>query len=257
MALKKALLFLLLVALAGVPVHAEEITVAAAADLNYAMKDLAAQFQQKTGNKVALSFGASGNIYSQIQSGAPYDLFFSADAEYPKKLADAGKIDKASVRTYALGHLVLWIPNSSQLDLQKLKMDVLLQPSVQKIAIANPEHAPYGRAAVAALEHFQLKGLVSDRFVLGENVSQAAQFVQSGNAQAGLIAESLALSPPMKSAGSFWEVPADSYPEIQQVVGIVTSSKRKQAAQAFVDFVTSAEGAKILQQYGFGIPAHP
>ncbi len=257
MALKKALLFLILVSLTGVPVHAEEIRVAAAADLNYAMKDLAAQFQQKTGNTVALSFGSSGNFYAQIQNGAPYDLFFSADAEYPKKLADAGKIDKTSLGIYALGHLVLWIPNSSQLDLQKLKMDVLLQPSVQKIAIANPEHAPYGRAAVAALQHFQLKGLVSDKFVLGENISQAAQFVQSGNAQAGLIAESLALSPAMKSAGRFWEVPADSYPEIQQAVGILSSSKRKQTAQAFLDFIISPEGAKILQQYGFGLPAHP
>jgi molybdate transport system substrate-binding protein len=254
---KKALLFLLLVSLTGVSLRAEQITVAAAADLNYAMKDLAAQFQQKTGNQVALSFGASGNLYSQIQSGAPYDLFFSADSEYPKKLADAGKIDKASLRTYAVGHLVLWIPNSSKLDLQKLKMDILLQPSVQKIAIANPEHAPYGKAAVAALEHCQVKGLVSDKFVLGENISQAAQFVQSGNAQAGLIAESLALSPPMKSAGRFWQVPPDSYPEIQQTVGILTSSKHKQVAQAFLDFINSAEGAKILQQYGFGLPAHP
>ncbi len=257
MALKKALLLLILISVTGLALRAEEIRVAAAADLNYAMRDLAAQFQQKTGNTVALSFGSSGNVYAQIQSGAPYDLFFSADAEYPKKLADAGKIDRASVRTYAVGHLVLWIPSSSQLDLQKLKMDVLLQPSVQKVAIANPEHAPYGRAAVAALEHFQLKGLVSDKFVLGENVSQAAQFVQSGNAQAGLIAESLALSPPMKNAGRFWEVPLESYPEIQQAAGIVTSSKHKQAAQAFIDFVTSAEGAKILQQYGFGLPAHP
>ena len=110
---------------------------------------------------------------------------------------------------------------------------------------------------MAALQHFQLKGLVSDKFVLGENISQAAQFVQSGNAQAGLIAESLALSPAMKSAGSFWDVPADSYPEIQQVVGILTSSKHKQTAQAFIDFITSPRGAKILQQYGFGLPAHP
>ena len=257
MMLKKALLFLVIVALSGIPVRADEIRVAAAADLNYAMKDLAAQFQQKTGNTVALSFGSSGNFYAQIQSGAPYDLFFSADTEYPKKLADAGKIDKAWVRTYALGHLVLWIPNSSKLNLQKLKMDVLLQPSVKKIAIANPDHAPYGQAAVAALEHFQLKGLVSDKFVLGENISQAAQFVQSGNAQAGLIAESLALSPAMKSAGRFWELPADSYPEIEQAAGVLSSSKHKQAAQAFLDFVASPEGTKILQQYGFGLPAHP
>ncbi len=257
MSLKKILLFLLVVSMLALPAVAEEITVAAAADLNYAMKDLAAQFQQKTGNKVSLSFGASGNFYSQIQGGAPFDAFFSADADYPQKLAAAGKVDKGSVRTYALGHLVLWIPNSSTLDLLKLKMDVLLDPSVRKIAIANPEHAPYGRAAIAALEHYQFKGLLDDKLVLGENVSQAAQFVQSGNAQAGLIAESLAMSPPMKSAGRFWELSADSYPEIQQAAGILTSSKRKATAQAFVDFVTSPEGARILQQYGFGIPSRP
>ena len=114
MALKKTLLYLVALGLTCVPICAQGITVAAAADLNYAMKDLAAGFQQKTGNKVALSFGSSGNIYSQILSGAPYDVFFSADAEYPKKLADAGKIDKASVRTYALGHLVLWIEGAAE-----------------------------------------------------------------------------------------------------------------------------------------------
>ena len=122
-------------------------SVAALADLTYAMKDLAGQFQKKTGNTVTLSFGASGNFYSQITSGAPYDLFFSADSEYLAKLAAAGKIDKASVREYAMGALVLWVANSSGLDLQKLKMDALLDPSVKKIAIANPDHAPYGRAA--------------------------------------------------------------------------------------------------------------
>jgi molybdate transport system substrate-binding protein len=257
MAAKRLLVILLLVCLSGIHARAQQLTVAAAADLNYVMKDLAARFQQNTGNTVALSFGASGNIYSQIQSGAPYDMFFSADAEYPRKLADGGKIDRSSLRTYAVGHLVLWTPNSSQFDLQKLKMDVLLQPSVKKIAIANPEHAPYGRAAVAALEHFQLKGLVNDKLVFGENISQAAQFVQSGNAQAGLIAESLAVSPAMKSTGRFWEVPADSYPEIQQNAGVLTSSKQKQLAQAFLAFVTSPEGVRILQQYGFGLPAHP
>ena len=249
-----ALLLLVLVVLASF-VAAEDIAVAAAADLGFAMKELAARYQQKSGTKASLSFGASGNFYSQIQSGAPYDLFFSADAEYPKKLAAGGFVEKTSLRTYAVGHLVLWIPNSSKLDLQQLKMDVLVQPSVQKVAIANPDHAPYGRAAMAALEHFGLKGLVSDKLVLGENVSQAAQFVQSGNAQAGLIPLSLAMSPVMKASGTYWELPADAYPEIEQAVAILTSSKHKQAAQAFVDFVTSPEGAAVLRQYGFALPA--
>jgi len=236
---------------------AEEITVAAAADLNYAMKDLAARFEQKTGNKVELSFGASGNFYSQIESGAGYDLFFSADAEYPRKLAVAGRIDSISLRPYAVGHLVLWAPNSSGLDPQKLKMDLLLQPAVLKIAIANPEHAPYGRAALAALEHFGLKEKVARKLVFGENVSQAAQFVQSGNAQAGLIPLSLAVSPAMKDAGRYWELPTDAYPAIQQVAGILLSSKHKRTAQAFVDFIRSPEGAILLKQYGFGAPAQP
>jgi len=253
--MKRLLTLLLLFTSVAALAHAEEITVAAAADLTYAMKDLAGQFQKKTGNTVTLSFGASGNFYSQITSGAPYDLFFSADSEYLAKLAAAGKIDKASVREYAMGALVLWVANSSGLDLQKLKMDALLDPSVKKIAIANPDHAPYGRAAMAALEHFQLKALVKDKLVLGENISQAAQFVQSGNAQAGLIAESLALSPTMKSAGKFWVVPSESYPAIMQSAGILTSSKRKETAQKFIEFVTSPEGAKILAQYGFGTPS--
>jgi molybdate transport system substrate-binding protein len=235
---------------------AEDLTVAAAADLNYAMKDIASRFEQKTGDKVKLSFGASGTFYSQIQSGAPFDLFFSADAEYPKKLAAAGVMDGFSLRTYAVGHLVLWVPKSSGLDPQKLKANLLLEAAVQKIAIANPEHAPYGRAAMAALQTLGLKDKVGNKLVLGESVSQAAQFVQSGNAQAGLIPLSLAISPTMKDAGSYWEIPSGDYPEIDQGAGIVSSSKHKVAAQAFLDFVASPEGGAILRQYGFALPSH-
>ncbi len=235
---------------------ADEITVAAAADLNYALKDLASRFEQKTGNKVNLSFGASGNFYSQIQSGAPFDLFFSADADYPKKLAEAKLVDAASVRTYAIGHLVLWVPISSPLDPQKLKMDLLTQPAVHRIAIANPQHAPYGKAAMAALQHYGMWDKLASKLVLGENISQTAQFVQSGNAQAGLIALSLAKSAAMKDAGKYWELPPDSYPEIQQAVAVVSSSKHKATAQAFIDFIGSAQGAAILEQYGFAVPPH-
>jgi molybdate transport system substrate-binding protein len=235
-------------------VGAEEITVAAAADLNYALRDIAKGFTATTGTQVKLSFGSSGNFYSQIANGAPYDLFFSADSEYPKKLANSGRIDSSSLRTYAIGHLVLWVANSSSLDPQTLKMDLLTSDAVQRIAIANPQHAPYGRAAMAALEHFGLKDKLSPKLVMGENISQAAQFVQSGNAQAGLIALSLALSPAMREAGKYWELPADSYPELKQVAGVVSASKSKPAAQAFLNYVTSAEGRAILQQYGFHTP---
>jgi molybdate transport system substrate-binding protein len=248
-------LALLLAVWLGTFAVAEDLTVAAAADLNYAMKDMASRFEQKTGAKVKLSFGASGNFYSQIQSGAPFDLFFSADAEYPEKLAAAGAMDGSSLRTYAVGHLVLWVPKSSGLDPQNLKANLLLEAAIQKIAIANPEHAPYGRAAMAALQTLGLKNKVRDKLVLGENVSQAAQFVQSGNAQAGLMPLSLAISPPMKDAGSYWEIPAEDYPEIDQEAGIVSSSKHKASAQAFLDFVASPVGGAILRQYGFALPS--
>ncbi len=231
--------------------QAEEITVAAAADLNYALKALANRFTKSSGTQVKLSFGSSGNLFSQIQNGAPFDLFFSADSEYPRKLAEAGRVDTGSLRTYAIGHLVLWVPNSSALDPQKLKMTLLTKPEVQRVAIANPQHAPYGRAAMAALEHFGLKDKIASKLVLGENISQTAQFVQSGNAQAGLIALSLALSPAMKDTGKYWELPPDSYPELRQVAATVSGSKHQQAAQAFLDYVTSPEGRSILQQYGF------
>ena len=251
--MKKILLVLIAVSLVS-PLLAEEIRVAAAADLSYAMKDLAARFERKSGDKVSLSFGSSGNFYSQIQNGAPFDLFFSADTGYPNKLAADGLIDSASLRTYAVGHLVLWVPASCKLDPQTLKMNLLLDPSIKRIAIANPQHAPYGRAATAALEHFGLWDKLAGKLVLGENISQAAQFVQSGNAQAGLIALSLAVSPAMKGAGKYWELPSAAYPEIQQGAGILSASKHKQAAQAFIEYIGSPEGAAVLEQYGFHVP---
>ncbi len=241
--------------------HPQDITVAAAADLNYALKDLASRFEKQTGDKVTLSFGSSGNLYSQIQGGAPYDVFFSADMEYPQKLAGAGLVDASSLRTYAIGHLVLYLPNSIGPDRDHLRdarqeiTYILLLPEVKRIAIANPQHAPYGRAAMAALENLGVKQKVASKLVFGENVSQAAQFVQSGNAQAGLIPLSLAMSPAMKAAGRYRELPVDTYPAMQQGVAILSSSRHKRAAQAFIDYVGSSEGAAILEQYGFRVPA--
>lgn len=235
---------------------AQSITVAAAADLNYALTELAGQFERNSGSKVILTVGASGNLYSQITNGAPFDLFLSADEDYPKRLVESGVADPSSLRIYAIGHLVLWVPNSSSLNPGKLQMGILTESVVKRIAIANPLHAPYGRAAMAALEHYRLKSEVADKLVLGENVSQAAQFVQSGNAQAGLIAMSLAKSPAMAD-GKYWELPQDSYPELRQAVVIVSASKQKQTAQAFLDFVLSAKGQAVFSKYGLGPPTHP
>ena len=254
--MRRCCLLGVVLALSGSLVAAEQITVAAAADLNYALTELASKFEALSGARVVLSFGSSGNLFSQIQNGAPFDLFFSADEEYPKKLAAAGVVDGATLRTYAVGHLVLWVPGNSAVDPEKLHMDLLTQASVTRVAVANPQHAPYGRAAMATLEHFGLKDKITGKLVFGESVSQAAQFVQSGNAQAGLIALSLAKSPAMAS-GKYWEVPTDAYPEMRQAAVVVSASKQKKLAQAFLDYVVSPEGEAVLRKFGLTPPAKP
>lgn len=180
-------------------------------------------------------------------------FFFSADMDYPKKLIDGGLADGPSLYRYAVGRLVLWMPASCSLDLEHRGMNVLLDPSVKKIAIANPQHAPYGRAAVAALRHFELYEKVVDRLVLGENVSQAAQFVESGNAQAGIVALSHALAPAMKDKGRYWEIPAGAYPALDQGVVVLSHSQDKKEAGAFLDYLKTAEAAAIMRRYGFSL----
>lgn len=227
---------------------------AAAADLNFAMANLSGQFEKQTGIKVNVTTGSSGNFVSQIQNGAPFDLFFSADIEYARKLAAAGFAEPETLREYALGRIVIWMPTGAGVDVAKQGWNALLDASVQKIAIANPEHAPYGRAAVAALQRAGIYEQVKPKLIYGENISQAAQFVQSGNAQAGIIALSLAISPGMKE-GKFWEIPAETYPPIEQAAVLLKSAKNKNAARVFLEFVSSAAGRKILEKHGFAIPS--
>jgi molybdate transport system substrate-binding protein len=246
----KSFYFAILLMALTLSASAEEITVAAAADLQFALKDVAARFEQQTGNKVTLIFGSSGNFFSQIQNGAPFDVFFSADLDYPKKLEAAVLAEPNTLYQYATGKIVLWVRKDSKLDLSK-GLAVLLDPSVSKIAIANPPHAPYGRAAMAALEHEQLSEKLKDKFVLGENVSQTAQFVESGSADAGIIALSLAVAPAMKEKGRYVEVPASSYPPLQQGCVVLTSSKKKAAALAFVEFLKKPETEKLMEGFGF------
>ena len=241
--------------LMGSSVAGQGITVAAAADMNAVLPELAARYTKQTGQTVKLSFGSSGNLTNQIRNGAPFDVFFSADEEYPKQLVADGLALKDSLYRYAVGRLMLWVPSTSTLDLPKLGMQALLDPSVKKIAIANPQHAPYGRAAEAALKHFGIYDQVAAKFVLGENVAQAAQFVESGNAQAGLIALSHALAPAMKDKGRYWTVPLDSYPTLNQAAVVLSQSKRQDAARKFFEFVRSQEATSLLEAYGFSLPA--
>ena len=182
---------------------AEDITIAAAADLNFVFRELVAEYEESTGDHVRLSLGSSGNFFAQIQNGAPFDLYFSADIAYPRKLEEAGLTVPGSLYPYAIGRIVLWAGKDSRLDLSK-GLEILREPAIKKIAIANPKHAPYGRAAVAAMEHAQVYDRVKDKLVLGENISQAAQFIESGAADVGIIAMSLALAPLMQAAGQYW-----------------------------------------------------
>jgi len=240
----------LLFALCLPALSAEEITVAAASDLRFALKDIAARYEKQSGNTVKLIFGSSGNFFSQIQNGAPFDVFFSADLDYPKKLEAAGQAEPGTLYQYATGKIVLWVRNDSKLDLTK-GLAVLLDPSIQKIAIANPQHAPYGRAAVAALEHEKLYDKLKDKMVLGEHISQAAQFVESGSADAGIIALSLAVAPAMKAEGRYAQIPGDYHPPLQQGCVVLAASKKKQTARAFVEFLKEPEVLELLKKAGF------
>ena len=253
MATKFLSLVLVWIMAAVMPASAQ-ITVAAAADLNAALSEIAANYQKSGGGIVRLSFGSSGNLFNQIQNGAPFDVFFSADLDYPKKLIEAGLGEKASLYPYAVGQLVLWVAASSSLDVEHRGMSILLDPSVKKISLANPEHAPYGRAAVAALRHFRLYEKVSDRFVFGENVSQAAQFVESGNAQAGFVALSHAMAPGMRDIGRYLIIPSDAYPALQQAVVILSHSSKKAEAAAFLQYLKKPEATAVLRHYGFSVP---
>ncbi len=243
---------ILVVCIAGVA-SAQEITVAAASDLQFVMPDVAARFQKETGHSVRLIFGSSGNFFSQIQNGAPFDLFFSADVNYPEKLEAAGLIEPGTIYHYARGKIVLWVPRSSRIDVGR-GLDVLLDPAVRKIAIANPAHAPYGRAAVATLQHEKIYEQVQPKLVLGENISQTAQFVQSGNADIGILALSLVVAPAMKDAGRYLEIPAADYPPIEQGGAVLKSSAQKVLARQFLDFLRRPEILALMRSSGFSVP---
>jgi len=248
--------FLALVSWVSIPLAEaadHEINVAAAADLSAALREVAANYEKRTGVAVKLSFAASGALTQQIQNGAPFDVFFSADMEYPRQLIAGGQAESATLYRYGVGRLVLWVPRDSPLDVEHKGMDVLLDPAVKKISIANPQHAPYGRAAVAALKHYALYEKVSDRLVQGENVSQAAQFVESGNAQVGFVALAHAVAPAMQGKGKYLMVPAEAYPPLDQGVVLISHSPHRKDAVAFLEYLKTTEVAEVLRRNGFSL----
>jgi len=233
---------------------AQKLTVAAAADLRFALDELAAQFRAAHPVvDLAITYGSSGNFFAQIQNGAPFDVFLSADADYPRRLIAAGLASKESLFLYGVGRIVVWVPAGSPLDPAALGIKVLEAPSVRHIAIANPQHAPYGRAAEAALRSLGVYDRVSPKLVLGENIGQAFEFVESGAAEAGIVALSLALAPAARTHGRYWEVPQDAYPKIEQG-GVILSRAPAGPAAQFRAFLLSDDGRRILKQYGFSVP---
>jgi molybdate transport system substrate-binding protein len=230
-----------------------QIRVAAASDLQTVMPAIASAFESETGIQAELIFGSSGNFFAQIQNGAPFDLFFSADTEFPSKLILDGQAEPRSAMTYAVGRLVLWLPPKANCDPHTEKWNCLLKPEIAKVAIANPAHAPYGRAAIHALQSAGVYEQVRTKLVFGENISQATQFAQSGNAQAALLSYSQAQSAAMQS-GKQWEIPQSSFPPIAQSVVILKSARDRSAAQDFVQFVTEGRGRGILEERGFHLP---
>jgi len=233
---------------------AQTLSIAAASDLQSALPVIAQQFEKDTGRKVTVTFGSSGNFYAQIQNGAPFDLFLSADLDYPRRLEHSGVAERGSLVEYARGRLVLWTRRDSGINLAA-GLKILVDAKVRRIAVANPEHAPYGRAAVAAMQADGVYTAVRGKLVMGENISQAAQFVQSGSADVGIIARSLALTPTLKNSGLYIDIPDNAYPPIQQGAVVVAASRQKDVARQFIETLKTPAVVRILQSFGFALPA--
>lgn len=240
--------------LGGCKPPSSTLTIAVASSMQFAMADLLKEFHTEHPDlTVKATYGSSGNFFAQIQNQAPFDIFLAADMDYPAKLVKAGlALDELSA--YAVGGLVLWVPKASPLAVEKLGVAVLNDPAVKKIAIANPKLAPYGAAAVAALQSLKLYAQAEPKLVLGENIAQTAQFVESGAADIGFLALSHALAPQMKDKGRFWEVPSDAFPPIQQGMVIVKHTPNAAAARTFREFLLGPAAGRVLQRHGFKLP---
>jgi molybdate transport system substrate-binding protein len=227
-----------------------EILVAAAADLQFAMDSLTKVFGElNPGIVIRPTYGSSGNFFAQIGNGAPFDIFFSADMDYPRKLEEQ-HLTFGPVKQYAIGQIVLW---SKKIDPAKDEMNTLLDSGIAKIAIANPAHAPYGQRARESLLFYNLFDRVKDRLVLGENISQTAQFVESGAADIGIIALSLARSPAMqRQGGRYWLIPGKSHQSLRQGYTLLQHGRENEGAKKFADFIGTTKALSILKYFGLG-----
>jgi molybdate transport system substrate-binding protein len=234
--------------------RAEEIRVAAASDLQFALPEIIAAFQTKNPTiQVTASYGSSGRFDAQIRQGAPFDIFFSADDRYTTQLEKDGFLEANSRKLYAIGRVVVWVANRLKLNVTQLGAKVLLDPSIARIAIANPEHAPYGMAAISLLEFYGLK--ILPKLVYAENIAQAAQIALAG-ADAGILALSVVKNPTMQNAGTYWLAPLNAHTRLNQQYAIV-KSRSNLAVKTFYAFIQTLETRKVLNKYGFQIPLSP
>jgi molybdate transport system substrate-binding protein len=235
--------------------HAGQITIAAASDLKFAMDEIVASFRKAhPGDEVEVVYGSSGNFHAQIQQGAPFDLFFSADIAYPRGLAQRG-LAAAGVKPYAIGRIVLW---SASLDATRMTLASLTDPKVTRIAIANPKHAPYGKRAEEALRAAGVWEEIEPKLVYGENIAQTAQYVQTGNAQVGIIALSLAVNPQMAGKlagrGGYWLIPDNLHQPLEQGFLITRRAAGNPLARRFADFMSTKPVRALMARYGFAFP---
>jgi molybdate transport system substrate-binding protein len=242
------LLFLPLAAFAG-----DKLFVAAAANFVYVLDPLNAQFKKlEPETEVTVVTGSSGNLVAQITNGAPYDLFLSADMQFPEALIKSGYGEKASLTRFAVGRLVLWTTKPG-LELSSVA-NAVRSPAVQKLALANVETAPYGRAAKEALVKLGVWTAAGPKIVTGENITQTAQFVETGNADAGFVAMSLVLSPKLKNKGAWIEVPAELYAPLDHGAVITKHGRVNAAAKRYLLFLHSAEAREIFARFGYRVP---
>jgi molybdate transport system substrate-binding protein len=243
-------LIIILVLFISVSVQAQTVKIAAAADLRYAMDEVVKEFKKgNSGADIEVIYGSSGNAFTQISNGAPFDMYFSADIMYPQKLKEAG-LTLNEPKLYAIGRIVLW---SEILDVSK-GLSILAEKPKIKIATANPEHAPYGLRSVEALKFYKLYEKVEKQLIFGENISQAAQFCLTGNADAGLIALSLVLSPSMSGQGKYFLIDEKSHRPLEQAYVILNHAKENNTVFAFAEFISGTAARNIFEKYGFTLP---
>jgi molybdate transport system substrate-binding protein len=245
------LLFVVCSLLVATAANAEKITVAAAADLKFAMDEIVTSFNKNhPGDEVQVVYGSSGKFHTQILQDAPYDMYFSADIAYPRELAKQG-LAVSEVKPYAVGRIVLW---SAEIDATKMTLANLTDPKILKIAVANPKHAPYGKCSEEALRKAGLWEKVQPKLVFGENISQTAQYVQTGNAQVGIIALSLVVNSELSKKGGYYLIPDNMHNPLEQGYIITKRGANKPLAKQFSEYISSKHARDTMTKYGFVLP---